>query len=155
MQVQSFPLSVIYFFAFGDLCSAGTAGTVRVLHAKLAVDLATIPILNPSSTHSQVFQSVRWSSSMSPTCPAAAVNLSYNSASNVQICACIPSKSRWLPAGGGTGSGAVAYATWQVVAARGEIVVMQQQLCIARPCMHHERSASLNFLRAACHACFV
>jgi hypothetical protein len=26
---------------------AGTVGTVKVLHAKLAVDLATLPILNP------------------------------------------------------------------------------------------------------------
>lgn len=28
---------------------AGTAGTIRVLHAKLASDLATLPILNPTN----------------------------------------------------------------------------------------------------------
>lgn len=33
--------------------AAGTAATVRVLHAKVASDLATIPILNPTP-HSQV-----------------------------------------------------------------------------------------------------
>ena len=29
-------------------CPAGTVATVRVLHAKLAADLATVPILNPT-----------------------------------------------------------------------------------------------------------
>jgi hypothetical protein len=45
LLVTNFSLIVLF---------AGTGATVRVLHAKLAIDLATMPILNPTSTGSQV-----------------------------------------------------------------------------------------------------
>ena len=83
---------------------AGTVGAVRVLHAKLASDLVTLPILNPTP-HSQV-------------CAAMYQVLLILSI----LCYCFNSQPccQYLPplfvAGGGARIGALAHTPWQVVA---------------------------------------
>lgn len=107
---------------------AGTATAVRVLHAKLASDLATMPILNPSDTKTQARQGCQLQcfphqpadtgAPAAPNQPLPVLVCSLLLCSLVLPACPLPLLPAPLPpAGGGAGPGPVAHAARPLVAA--------------------------------------